>query len=68
VIYVRFSSELQRLDSNVDQERRCREYLTSMGIAHGHFIVLGDEAISGYAFQKMKRAERQNYSKNSART
>jgi len=47
VIYCRFSSELQRTDSNVDQERRCRDGLDRLGIAHGGFQVICDEAITG---------------------
>lgn len=47
VILVRFSSELQRTDSNSNQERRCREGLERKGIPHGHFRVIADEAVSG---------------------
>jgi DNA invertase Pin-like site-specific DNA recombinase len=47
VIYVRFSSELQRTESNTDQERRCREALVRMGIPPERFIVIGDEALRG---------------------
>lgn len=47
VIYARFSSDLQRSDSNVNQERRCREALERMGIPHRDFIVIADEATSG---------------------
>jgi hypothetical protein len=47
VIYCRFSSELQRTDSIKDQARRCRDGLERMGIPHGHFTVIADEAVSG---------------------
>ena len=47
VIYARYSSELQRAESIQDQERRCRDHLERMGIAHDHFELVKDEAISG---------------------
>ncbi len=47
VIYCRYSSDLQRVDSNADQERRCRDGLTRKGIADEGFVVICDEAISG---------------------
>jgi site-specific DNA recombinase len=47
VIYCRFSSEMQRTDSNVDQERRCRDALNRMGLDNLDFEVIRDEAISG---------------------
>jgi hypothetical protein len=37
VIYCRFSSELQRIESNADQERRCCDHLDRMGIPHNRF-------------------------------
>lgn len=47
VIYVRFSSDLQRADSIINQERRCRAALERMGIPHRDFNVIADEATSG---------------------
>lgn len=47
VIYCRYSSELQRSESITDQERRCRDGLDRMGIPHGHFVLIPDEAVSG---------------------
>jgi hypothetical protein len=47
VIYVRFSSNLQRCEIASDQERRCRESLERIGISAEGFIVLSDEALSG---------------------
>ncbi len=47
VIYARYSSELQRAESIQDQVRRCRDGLDRMRVAHGHFLVIGDEAVSG---------------------
>jgi DNA invertase Pin-like site-specific DNA recombinase len=47
VIYARFSSELQRVESNQDQARRCREHLDRMGIGHAQFRLITDEALSG---------------------
>ena len=47
VIYCRYSSELQRVESISDQERRCREHLRRLDIPDEGFIVLADEAISG---------------------
>jgi site-specific DNA recombinase len=47
VIYCRFSSELQRVESNTDQQRRCRDHLDRLGIPHIHFTVIADEAMSG---------------------
>ena len=47
VIYARYSSELQRAESIQDQERGCRDHLERMGIAHDHFELVKDEAISG---------------------
>jgi site-specific DNA recombinase len=47
VIYARYSSELQRAESIQDQVRRCRDGLERMGIAHDHFELVKDEAISG---------------------
>ena len=47
IIYCRFSSEMQRTDSNVDQERRCRDALSRMNLNHLDFKVICDEAISG---------------------
>jgi len=47
VIYARFSSELQRIESNADQERRCRDRLDQLKISHAHFQVIADEAERG---------------------
>ena len=47
IIYTRFSSDLQRTDSNADQERRCRDGLSRLGIADSHFRIIPDEAVSG---------------------
>jgi DNA invertase Pin-like site-specific DNA recombinase len=47
VIYARYSSELQRVERIQDQVRRCRDGLDRLGIAHDHFEVIKDEAISG---------------------
>lgn len=47
VLYCRFSTELQRTESNADQERRCRDGLDRRGIDHSRFTVIADEAISG---------------------
>ena len=47
VIYVRFSSDMQRTDSCDDQERKIREHLTRLGIDHTAALVIRDEAISG---------------------
>jgi hypothetical protein len=38
VICCRFSSELQRAESNVDQERRCRDGLGRKSIDHTHYL------------------------------
>lgn len=58
-IYCRFSSELQREDSILDQERRCRDGLQRMDLQHRHFRLIKDEAISGTSerrqgFQQIK--------------
>ncbi len=55
VFYCRFSSELQRTESIKDQERRCRDGLERLGIAHDHFIVIKDEAISGTQESRIRR-------------
>ena len=47
VIYCRFSSEMQRTESNADQERRCRDALQRMGLDHMEFRVITDEALKG---------------------
>ena len=47
VLYLRYSSNLQRTDSCVDQERQIREHLTRKGINHANAMVLRDEAQSG---------------------
>lgn len=59
VIYCRFSSDLQRIESNADQERRCRDGLARLGIPHEDFVVLADEAVRGTlesrpAFDRLK--------------
>lgn len=45
VIYTRSSSDLQRSDSDIGQERRCRDALERMGIPQRGFIFVADEAI-----------------------
>ena len=57
VIYCRFSSEMQSVDSNVDQERRCRDELNRMGLDHSDFKVICDEAISGMSESRPGFAE-----------
>ena len=47
VIYLRFSSELQRKESCDDQEREVRKRLERLGVDHRDAIVLRDEAKSG---------------------
>jgi DNA invertase Pin-like site-specific DNA recombinase len=47
IIYTRFSSDMQRQDSCLDQERKVREYLHRNGIPLGEIAVLKDEAVSG---------------------
>ena len=47
VIYVRFSTDLQRSDSCDDQERKVREHLTRLGIDPTTAKVIRDEAVSG---------------------
>lgn len=47
VIYTRYSSEMQRPESCVDQERKVREGLERKGIPHQGYFMLKDEAMSG---------------------
>lgn len=47
VIYCRFSSDMQRKESNENQARYCREYLQRNDLGHLHFFVINDEEISG---------------------
>ena len=54
VILVRFSSELQRTDSNTDQERRCREGLERKGIPHAYIAFEGE----GHGFRKQESVRR----------
>ena len=45
--YLRFSSELQSTDSNVNQQHRCDLYLASTDLAHMKPTVLADDEVSG---------------------
>jgi hypothetical protein len=47
VIYCRYSSDMQRADSCVDQEREVRAGLTRLGIHAADAVVIRDEAESG---------------------
>src|SRR5580704_8491793 len=47
VIYCRFSSEMQRTESNADQERRSRDALHQKELDHLEFRVIADEAMKG---------------------
>jgi site-specific DNA recombinase len=47
VIYVRFSTDMQRTESCADQERNVRRDLPRFGVAPNSFTVLKDEAVSG---------------------
>jgi site-specific DNA recombinase len=47
VMYCRFSSEMQRVESNIDQERRCRDDLHRKEIDDRDFRVICDEALKG---------------------
>jgi hypothetical protein len=47
VIWTRFSSEMQRTDSCIDQERKVRDGLTARGIDHSDAKVFRVEAVSG---------------------
>jgi len=47
VIYVRYSSDMQRPESCMDQERKVRENLARMGIDNSHAVIIRDEAESG---------------------
>jgi hypothetical protein len=47
VLYLRYSSDLQRADSCADQERNIRAALDRLGIDHRDALVLRDEAESG---------------------
>jgi DNA invertase Pin-like site-specific DNA recombinase len=47
VIYCRFSPEMQRVESNIDQERGCRDDLHRKEIDDGDFRVICDEALKG---------------------
>jgi site-specific DNA recombinase len=47
VIYVRFSTDMQRSESCDDQVRKVREYLTQLGIDPTTAMVIRDEAVSG---------------------
>ena len=47
VIYVRYSSDMQRAESCADQERKVREHLDRHGIDQTHVAVISDEGISG---------------------
>src|SRR5271170_4103786 len=57
VIYCRFSSELQRDESNADQERRCRDGLDRLAIPHEHIRVIRDAAVSGTSEKRSGFAE-----------
>lgn len=47
VIYLRYSSSMQRSDSCDDQLRVVQNGLTRMGISHSQAIIIKDEAVSG---------------------
>jgi DNA invertase Pin-like site-specific DNA recombinase len=47
VIYLRYSSDMQRADSCADQERNIRAALDRLGIDHQNALVLRDEGESG---------------------
>ncbi len=47
ILYVRYSSSMQREESCEDQERDIRKHLDSLGINHGSAVVLSDKATSG---------------------
>ncbi len=47
ILYLRYSSSMQREESCEDQEREIRKYLDSLGINHRSAVVLSDKATSG---------------------
>jgi len=47
VVFCRFSSFLQRDDSNENQARRCFEWLNNKNISLHNFIVIQEEAVTG---------------------